>query len=259
MGGFSDDRRVETIISGVREIDADLIIFPEGSCEDRLPSSARKLGDLYETMFGVSYNEQDPDIARPNQDIPIALGFIVMSKVDLGINPVTGVDNRDQMMLSAKDERFGQLVNVAGVHLDHRYESRRVNTLERVADQTPDIIMGDFNAMFAESWQARLFSSRLVSKLIDAIPHDDYLYMGRNLVEMTTGKTLETAREAGYEPADSRNHSTIKPSVKLPWFTAIAQIDHILFDPTRVTVQDHKVHKLPGSDHLPISAEVHRI
>ena len=85
-------------------------------------------------------------------------------------------DIRNAQVSDVIDPDSSQLVRIYGVHLDDRNEKNRLRQVEELiflinASDLPTVVMGDFNAMYRESMQARILRNEAILEVIKNWPH----------------------------------------------------------------------------------------
>lgn len=251
----------EHILKSIQEMDADVVFLAEASDGDDIePEINNQLKSLGYQIYTVSYDDKGKDRKwsaeeAPNMKLLSRLPVKDFRQIRLG-------DIRGALIADVIDPSTGRALRVFGVHLDDREEIYRLAQIEDLLmylgeSVIPTVVMGDYNAMHATDFRARLLRSRLLTLTIRRWPHLRTRDILERLSDMAIGDTLE-ALQAGSEllDADDRRRATTTPKLRFQeWMPSIrmVQIDHMFVSPD-VTVAGFTVGGDGGSDHRPLSA-----
>lgn len=253
----------EHIIEGIRKIDADVVFLAEASDDDHIDTTVvKQLKDLGYEIHTVGYEDGGKDRkwaaeAAPNMKLLSRLPVKNFKKIRLG-------DIRNALIAEVNDAETGQTLRIIGIHLDDRNEEYRLRQVEDLLtylneSSVSTVVMGDYNAMHAADFRARLLRNRWLSAVIKRWPHARTQDILERLSDMAIGDTLSTLEKGSMcKDADIRRRATTTPKLRFQeWMPSIrmVQIDHMFVSPG-VTVTGFRVGRDGGSDHRPISATV---
>lgn len=249
----------EHIISGIRELDGDVVFLAEASdgddIEPEITDQIKTLGyEIYTVNYDNSGARKWAAEAAPNMKLLTRLAIKNFRQIRLG-------DIRNALVADIEDPASGQTVRIFGIHLDDRSEASRLRQLSDLLpvirkSSAPTIVMGDFNAMYKDSLPARILRSRFMAYIVRHWPHPLTKDGGQRVIDMATGTTLRTLEKAtDLREADPRRSPTSTPKLRSQeWMPSIrlVQIDHIFVSPG-VTITNFRVGRDGGSDHRAIS------
>jgi endonuclease/exonuclease/phosphatase family metal-dependent hydrolase len=173
-------------------------------------------------------------------------------------------DIRNALTADVVDPDTGKTLRIFGIHLDDRNEPYRMKQVEDLLvyldkKSHPTIVAGDYNAMHAADFRARLLRSRWLRGAIRRWPHARTRDMLVRLSDMAIGDTLAALQNGSqFIDADTRRRATITPKSRFQeWMPSIrmVQIDHMFVSPG-VVVTSFMVGRDGGSDHRSISASI---
>lgn len=182
-------------------------------------------------------------------------GFFGLVRTEIGAGTVL-------YNATARDAYVGEIhqsnaspVTFGGIHLDDRNEHERL--LQASLTPDVDILMGDFNALHANTPIARvlrplsLVTERLPEFNPDTATTKNKLAMigslAQRLVRMADGSTLKHLEARGYHDIDHLRRPTMR---------GLVQLDHIMVS-DRLSADNFQVHNdVHLSDHKPISARL---
>lgn len=156
-------------------------------------------------------------------------------------------------------------IHILGAHFSDRYEGTRVEqahavgTIMRRHFGDPFVLAGDLNCTNAgDGFMIGLLKSNLTRRLAELTPpsrprNNFESVHGRpnklqRLSQMMTGEALKVLEDYGLNDANHDNAPTFP--AKRPFVS----LDHIMYK--GVETSDFCTHRLPGSDHLAVSAKI---
>ena len=245
----------EDIANEIVNLDADIVFLPEAfNDNEATPETSRHFKQYGYNTISCLYDELD----RSNKESLVAKpAMMLMTRFAIKQWHILRPDNSRNMLVAELEMPSGASLHVVGVHFDDKDESRRMRQVPDVIKEvnshdTPGIILGDFNAMHANTFPARLLSHPQVKPIAESLGS-----VGKRAVRMAHGATMRTImEETGYRDADSRRQPTTTPCMYgREWLPSIRlmQIDHILVSPD-ITVNDFHIQKDGGADHRAITA-----
>lgn len=251
----------EHILEGIEKMDADVVFLAEASDNNNIePEVINRLKNLGYEIYTVSYEDGGKDRkwaaeAAPNMKLLSRLPVKNFRQIRLG-------DIRNALIAEVDDPDTGETIRILGVHLDDRNEKYRLKQVEDLLiylaeSPLPTVVMGDYNAMHAADFRARLLRNRWLARFIKRWPHARTQDILERLSDMAIGDTLATLEKGSMcQDADIRRRATTTPKLRFQeWMPSIrmVQIDHMFVSPG-VTVEGFRVGTDGGSDHRPISA-----
>jgi endonuclease/exonuclease/phosphatase family metal-dependent hydrolase len=250
----------DSIISEIKKINADILVLPEAHNNLALENlnSRKKLEALGYKIHSVKYNDDTP--RRPEafyKDLSIAL----LSKLPVEKFEIIRPADQRSLILANIKIKNDKSIRVIGLHLDDRSEKIRINQINGLipiisSQQTPTIIMGDFNAMHGEDlWPAKFLRSSIIKFLAKIFSKK----LGVRATEMAIGTTIKSLEKNTNLPdADPNHRPTTTPKIRnynyLPSIR-LMQIDHIFTSP-EIKISNFQIAADGGSDHRAISANI---
>lgn len=247
---------VDDAVATIQMLDADIVVIPEfgsfGQLEDEARAALHALGyNLVEVPYEDRYQPQIMLCVLSR------LTIVTVSRLRLG-----DLRNAAAVTVSFDD---GRHLRLFGVHLDDDNEAFRMQQVpdlvqEIVSDhQTPTLVMGDFNAMDAHSFPARIARSVPVRWFAAMVPSAKLRHIVRRVVEMASGTTIRSVehRTHLYDLDDKHRLTISAKQAGLEWVPAIrlAKIDWI-FGTKHFRVERYSVYRDVGSDHRPVVADL---
>ncbi len=253
----------EHIVETIRKLNGDVVFLAEASDGDEIELGiTEQLKSMGYEIHTVVYDDGSKDRkwaaeVAPNMKLLTRLPVKEFREIRLG-----GI--RNALIADIADPDTGKMMRVFGIHLDDRNEPNRMRQLEDLLvylDETslPKIVMGDYNAMHATDFRARLLRNRWLSGAIKRWPHARTRDIIERLSDMAIGDTLAALESSTtLTDADARRRATTTPKLRFQeWMPSIrlVQIDHMFVTPD-LTIKGFKVASDGGSDHRPISSIV---
>jgi endonuclease/exonuclease/phosphatase family metal-dependent hydrolase len=264
LSGYAEHGRgsAEQIINGIAELDADVVVLPEGYLEEPAVGVDDRLSDLGYEWHDVGYGDKDRDWS---QEYLGKMTYLrVLSRIAIkDAQQVLWGDLRSLLTFTAADPETQAEARFFAIHLDDRNEALRLRQIEDIIpavneEPLPAVLLGDFNAMWPKG-RAQLFGSKVMRFVAEHFPQPGIRHTLTRLAEMATGSALtRLAEEAGLRDADPRHRATTTPKMRdTPFMPSVrlAQIDHILVS-GGIGVENYVVGKDRGSDHRAISADI---
>lgn len=254
----------EHIVAGIRKLGADVVFLAEASDGDDIePAITDRLTSLGYEIHTVRYDDGDKDRkwaaeVAPNMKFLTKLPVKNFRQIRLG-------DIRNALVADVADPDTGTTLRIFGIHLDDRNEPYRIKQVENLLAHLnkasmPTVVMGDYNAMHAADFRARLLRNRWLKRAIRLWPHARTQDILERLSDMAIGDALAALQDGSkLIDADRRRRATTTPKLRFQeWMPSIrmVQIDHMFVSPG-ITVKGFHVSLDGGSDHRPISAEIY--
>lgn len=245
--GFGDLRKVAPLVECTEQIDADVIVFPEGYRAEEYSSEALEMTEIALKSLGyqVAMHAYDDKNGRPDRH-----GLVYASRLNGNVDFEYTGERRSAHALVI-DPATLTPVNFWGVHLDDRSEMKRLEAVEDIDDVAEcSIVAGDFNAMSGRFRAERLLGLRAVGLMANQIPQARARSIVARLHEMASGETIQALeakglREAGQAPT-------------FPFRCPSVQLDHIMVSDDLGTwdfkASSHKQKDV--SDHRSVSCTV---
>lgn len=252
QNAFGDVERMPKAVDHALSLQGDVVMVPE-AYEVHVPGHQDRVADAVSRFEREGYSVRHVPYNDPAW-YDMEHGFMALSRIPATFETVRS-GTRSSIGMIAMDETVKQSLQLVGLHLDHRYEQKRLMQLtdvfaDIVLPNAPLVLLGDMNAFDGSLLRSRLLQSRFLHAAIDQLPRTigKYYDSAASLAGMATGGVVEFLEAAGLSDADPAHHSTM-PS-RLPF----VQLDHI-FVSQEVEASDHRVHTHnPTSDHRAISA-----
>lgn len=257
----------EQILANIERLDSDIVFLPEAFDGARPiePEIMRRLEKelgyaAFTVQYGDSGSREFAAVVDPH------MMFLSRLKIEHTEERRLGAI-RNSLVIDVFDTASSQIVRLCGVHLDDRQEGNRLRQVEDlipiVLDSPyPLVLMGDFNAMYADSWPARVLRNpmtRASISMLSRMQAQQIRYMSDiaiRLSGMASGKTLRRIEnETNLVPASAKRHFTTTPKMRgQEWMPSVclAQIDHMFVSPGLETA-GFRVAPDGGSDHRAIS------
>lgn len=249
----------EQILDKIEALDSDIIVLPEASDADDIePAVLDRIRGLGYQALTAHYSEKEDRTYKALTDPTIKL----LSRVEVvDFQEIRLGDIRTMLMADVINPATSQPVRVFGIHIDDRNEANRLKQIEDLIPHInnspyPAIVMGDFNAMHGDSFQARILKNKLVTAAASNFPHSKIRDVSERLVGMATGDTLRRIAEGtNLVQTNPKMIPTMTPKMRgLEWLPSVrlVQIDHIFVSPD-IEFSDFQVASDGGSDHRAIS------
>ena len=244
-----------SIADKIVDLDADIVFLPEAfNANETTADTTRQFEQYGYTIISCPYDEKD----RSRKESLVAQpAMILMTRFAIKQWHVLRPDDSRNMLIAELKTPDGASLHVVGVHLDDRDEERRMKQVPDIIREvtrrdTPGIILGDFNAMHANTLPAQLLSHPPIKPIAESLGS-----IGKRAIKMARGTTMQALMEkTGYRDADDKRQPTTTPCMYgREWLPSIRlmQIDHILVSPD-VNVKAFNVQKDGGADHRAIIA-----
>lgn len=254
------------IFDGIKQLDSDIVVVSEAYGTDDTTSDELRedingrIADFseqqgYDYTQQIAYEEYDK---RSLEESPKGYETYLMV---LGRQAIKGTDSirlggRNALSLDIIDDQTNIKIKGIAAHFDDRNESLRqsmVHSLvENLDTNNPSILMGDLNALHANSWPARLLQTD-VARLIANLSITKHMKLITNrAIEMSDGSVMRDLVDLGLRDADIHHNSTYKLG-----FITFGQLDHIMVAKLGVVDGSFKVNNFRGSDHKAISATIY--
>lgn len=261
-GALSDSDRAESVVDTIPSLGAHIVALPDSWHEDSKksePTTRRLLID--DTTFRkIGYTPLHSIYCDGRADDNYArYGFttLVHHTIDVIDHEILPLGERPADLLHI--QLGNHTLNVISLYLDDRSEAIRLKQTNDLLDCTdeyrdhPTVLMGDFNAMHAESSIAQTLQKPLSRATIGRLPLLNRT--GPRLVEMASGKTLQILQDAGFRDIESQQTPT------MPALLPLFQLDHILIsdgnDTSLTATPTTRMRRLYLSDHLAIASTIH--
>lgn len=262
--GFGDAERSTELVEQVKLHAPDLAFFSEAVSEEKIQSEefSHSLETFRTLGYVAAHSLYDDDDGRLDRHGALMLNRL--SGARLRHSSVLRMHSRNALQWHYADPATNVVVRVAGAHLDDRREQRRLlqavtliesmKSSDSAAEETPQIIAGDLNAMHGHNAKARLL--RAVKPLAELLPTSEpgqltsrtarIGSLATRLCGMADGSTLDFIEQMGFTDIDFRHRPT----------KGFANLDHI-FISAGLSSENFCVHdKHPYSDHRAISAKI---
>jgi endonuclease/exonuclease/phosphatase family metal-dependent hydrolase len=251
----------EHIVETIRKLNGDVVFLAEASDGDVIePEITGQLKGMGYDIYTIDYDDGDKDRkwtaeVAPNMKLLTRLSVLEFRQIRLG-------DLRNALIADVADPDTGMALRIFGIHLDDRNEPYRLRQMEDLLVYLgeapyPTVVTGDYNAMHATDFRARLLRNRWLSGAIKRWPHARTRDIIERLSDMAIGDTLAALESSTtLTDADARRRATTTPKLRFQeWMPSIrlVQIDHMFVTPD-LTIKGFKVASDGGSDHRPISA-----
>lgn len=242
----------------LRHLDADIVVIPEfgrlSDLRDEITLSLEALG--YEVSL-LAYDEPRTP----------GLGFAILSRLKVVSSQVHDLaGSRRQLLEVVCKDATNTHIRVLGVHLDDRTEEGRLREITAISDvinaheNTPTLLLGDFNAMHRDSRFAKLVRSGLAGRLVRGVAHPLISSMAGRTIEMASGTTIEYIQTHTHlkdmDPGRKRTISSKQAGLEWAPSWRLAKIDWI-FGSKHFTTRTYRVLHDVGSDHRPVIASLH--
>lgn len=251
---FSDPRRSRQMEENIKRLDADIVVLPEAHREQGVQGIESDFAD----QLGYHHRTEEyaDEYPRAEQDKNFRQYITVLSRHEFVHSERLRLVTRNAIGVTVRDPDDGKTVSVAGLHGDDRWEwapARQFGALR--TKPRYEILAGDFNSPHRNTRTARLLRSAPMRRLAEWRDDPDSPYIGKlkRLSYMAEGGAFQLLEEAGYRDADPRHRGTLLVA-KTGMRFAIAQLDHLLYQPKEVRVSDFRRYKLSGTDHCAIAA-----
>lgn len=263
LSGYVENDRgsAEQILTGIEQLDADIVVLPEAYLETLADGVDERLAAMGYEIHDIAYGNDDRDWSLEflgKMPYLRVLSRLAISQVE----EVAWADTRRLLSMRVSDPDTGKEALLLPTHFDDRTEELRLDQVEDATEyvqnaDVPVIMAGDFNAMWHKK-QARFFGSKLMRFVACHIPHERIRNKAIQFTEMAGGRTLERLAAVGLRDADEKLRPTVTPKMRAaPYLPSIplGQIDHILVS-KEIGVNGYRVSSDMGSDHRAISATV---
>lgn len=257
--GLAIPARSRQLVEGIKQLDADVITLsdaywpgnPLHTLDMALVEEAKADLDAegYSTFELAYEDDNDPYPSR------YMLGLARVACRQSGVN----LDGRNALAISVVPDRqtSEKELQVYGVHLDDRSESRRVAQAYAILNEfdtyAAQAVIGDFNSLNKTTISARIIGSTLGT--LDSADHisrrvpDRIRAVASKLGGMASGTTLDVVRAAGLQETDD------KPSGTFPSRFPLLQLDRCMVTPGIEVHQQRQPHRA-GSDHRAIKVSL---
>lgn len=259
------------IFNGLEQLDADVLVLGEAySTDDSTPDGfeddvlgrvnqfADRLGYDYivQTPYQESGSRSLDEAAQGEQVRLMVLGREVIKNANL-----IRLYNRNALELNIVDDQTGIEIQGIAAHFDDRHEHYRqrmtIDLLSYLDPLKPKLLMGDLNAMNANSFESRLLKTRFAQFIADhSFTKRMKLITGRS-IEMANGSTIRGLEKFGFEDAARFNEPTYKIA-GIPF----GRIDRIMVAQSEnkkykdIVAQPVSTKSLSGSVHRAISTVI---
>ena len=259
------------IFNGLDQLNADVVVLSEAySTNDTTPDGLEEdvIGRVSEfaERQGYDYIAQTPyqesGLRSPNESEPgeqtylMVLGREVIKSANL-----IRLYNRDALDLNIVDQQTGISIQGIAAHFDDRHEYYRqkmtIDLISNLDPNRPSLLMGDLNAMNANSSAARLLRTNAARYIANHSFTERMKSITSRSIEMANGSILRGLEQYGFEDAARFGESTVKLA-GIPF----GRIDYIMV--ARSKTKNYKdivaepvcVRNFRGSDHKAISAVI---
>lgn len=238
---LSSPDKAKKVLDSIDKLDADLVVLSEsadksGVFADRVEERLRGLGYL---PFTTEYKdaEEHPSVEQH---------ITVLSRL-VGTRLFTvRLAGRNAIMMNVLDPTSNHRAEGIAEHAYDTSEAGRIAMNQAALALHPDFIIGDLNTTPEPNPRATAFS------MARFIPHPRAKSLGSRLHEMQRGEAYQTLIDGGMADAGRGELTMTFHGI------GIAALDHLMYKPGSIAVTDFAVpHDIPGSDHRPITANMH--
>ena len=244
--GLSSYEKHTQIEQGLETLNADIVILGEAidnTGKIRNEQYAQELG--YDSIT-LPYSDLE---AHPSGEQYITL----LSRVALKEVVSVYLGSRNAVKATLVDSSGLETLDIYGAHFDDRSEATRLGMarafLSLIEPGTRTVLVGDLNAMPANSKTARVLRSRSIRAAATLVPHARTKSLATRLTDMAAGDVMTLLEASGFQDADQSNQPTIKKA------GLRVMLDHIMHT-SDVTISNFKNYDIPGSDHCAIAAHI---
>ncbi len=261
-GALSNPVDAKPVLRELAHAQADVIALPDAWHEDSSrsrPSYERKSrvsDELFQAMgykvFRSTFEEDRPD------DNYARYGFATLVHNREALSSATTIELGTRPAHHLRINMGAHALNVISLYLNDQSEENRYKQVGTLLDYLdpyffePTILVGDFNAMHADSKIAQLLQSDRAHDLLGGIKAKNNTIP--RLIEMADGATMNNLEAAGFVDAEPKYRPTM-PSL-LPLF----QLDHIMMRDgalaSLTATRPKRTLELSASDHAFITSHI---
>jgi endonuclease/exonuclease/phosphatase family metal-dependent hydrolase len=241
--------KADAILRGIEQLDADVLVLSEAAAMSgrQVCNAAIRFGELGYRIAGmIEYQDQVPHPSeRQYLQVLTRLGAVAVKDITLATRQAA------EITISGRPNQ--RAMRGIGWHQDDRSEQLRHGISVAALREDPDFLIGDANTHDPRTLRARMFRSKPGQILANHIPHARYRSLAQRNVGMAQGNSYATLTEWGGFVTANPKHIATKTVAGVPF----SEVDHFLYRPDRVTIENFTVHNLiAGSDHYPISVDI---
>ena len=250
-------------VAVLKKLDADIVVIPEFGVHEKLEEVTKvAIQSLGYQIIEAPY--EDWTLAS---HVPKRYEMALLTRLSLRSHTLHHFTNSNRAFIEAIIELPGgkDMLRVFGVHLDDKTEESRLVQIAELGDllNKPHVgevlVMGDFNAMTAESLTSKILRTKYAGAMGKRFITEQLRSMSERVNQMAIGSTIATLLEiSSLHDLDGRHRFTISGKQRgMEWFPAIrlAKIDWI-FGSKNVHTIHYKVLPDSGSDHRPVIADI---